>query len=194
MVEELVTFDLATDLYISLDCLYVVLTKAISSDQKYLKWAIIYSHNSVQSAMCLALITSDSRLARKRESYTRNYGDLDSIEWLYEKLTNPDILPYMESRVIDTVLFNKKIVSRLQTVRNTFIHQQPITYVFTKTELIGLIGFSVSILDFLISNSGRMALGSEKESIVNIIDKIKEQLESYSNEKVIRWRSSFFDE
>ncbi|KUM52787.1 hypothetical protein [Rheinheimera sp. EpRS3] len=194
MDEELVTFDLATDLHISLNCLSDVLKQAISNEHKYLKWAIIYSHNSVQSAMCLALTTSDSRLTRKRDSYDRDYGELDNIEWLYEKLLNPDILPYMGSKTIDPALFNKAIVSRLQTVRNKFIHQQPITYVFTKTELIGLIDFSVSILDFLISHSERTALGPAKEAIVTLIDKIKEQLISYCTGKVTRWRLSFSGE
>jgi len=190
MDEELVTFDLATDLYTSLNSLSVVLKQ----EPQYLKWAIIYSHNSVQSAMCLALVTSDSRLPRKRESYDRDNGELDNIEWLYEKLLNPDILPYMGSKTIDPILFNKAIVLKLQAVRNKFIHQQPITYVYTKTEMIGLIDFAVSIVYFLVSQSERMALGPIKQEIENVIDNLKEQLTSYCTGKITRWRSSFSGE
>ena len=97
----------------------------------------------------------------------------------------------MGSKTIDPALFNKAIVLKLQAVRNKFIHQQPMMYVFTKTELIGLIDFSVSIVYFLISKSERMALGSVRQEIENVIDNLKVQLTSYSTEKMTRWRSSF---
>ena len=116
--------------------------------------------------MCLALVTSDSRLPRKRESYDRDYGELDNIEWLYEKLFKPDILPYMGSKTIDPALFNKAIVLKLQAVRNKFIHQQPMMYVFTKTELIGLIDFSVSIVYFLISLSSLSHIVQKTDSLL----------------------------
>ncbi|MEK0159027.1 hypothetical protein [Pseudoalteromonas piscicida] len=131
MKEKLVSFDLETDLVMSLRCLLDALSQIERGQSMYFKWAVIYGHNSVQSAMCLALITSDSRLVRKKDSYHSEYGDLDNIEWLYETQRKEDFLPYMGSKVIDSQRFEKEKISRLQTVRNTFIHQHPSLYVFT---------------------------------------------------------------
>lgn len=58
MEEKLVSFDLDTDLVMSLKYLIDALSKIDKGNDTYFKWAIIYAHNSVQSAMCLALVTS----------------------------------------------------------------------------------------------------------------------------------------
>jgi len=177
MKEKLVSFDLETDLVMSLRCLLDALSQIESGQNTYFKWAVIYGHNSVQSAMCLALITSDSRLVRKKDSYHSEYGDLDNIEWLYEKLRKKDFLPYMGSQVIDSQRFEKEKVSRLQTVRNTFIHQHPSLYVFTFNELVELISISVDLVGFLVNESERLAInGYTQSQIKGLVDALSTQL------------------
>ncbi|EKO3878121.1 hypothetical protein NM449_15050 [Vibrio metschnikovii] len=177
MEEKLVSFDLETDLVMSLRCLLDALSQIERGQNTYFKWAVIYGHNSVQSAMCLALITSDSRLVRKKDSYHAEYGDLDNIEWLYEKLRKENFLPYMGSQVIDSQRFEKEKVSRLQTVRNTFIHQHPSLYVFTCNELVELIRISVDLVGFLVNESERLAInGYTQSQIKGLVDELSTQL------------------
>ena len=177
MKEKLVLFDLETDIVMSLQCLLDALSHIESGQNSYFKWAVIYGHNSVQSAMCLALITSDSRLVRKKDSFHSEYGDLDNIEWLYEKLRKEGFLSYIGSQVIDSQRFEKVNISRLQTVRNTFIHQHPSGYVFTSNELVELIRISVDLVDFLVNDSERLALnGHTKSQIKDLVGKLSTQL------------------
>jgi hypothetical protein len=177
MKEKLVSFDLETDTVMSLQCLLDALSQIKSGQNSYFKWAVIYGHSSVQSVMCLALITSDSRLVRKKDSFHSEYGDLDNIEWLYEKLRIEDILPYMGSQVIDSQRFEKVNISRLQTVRNTFIHQHPSGYVFTFIELVELIRISVDLVGFLVNESERLAINGHTESqIKDLVGKLSTQL------------------
>ncbi|HIF9274861.1 TPA: hypothetical protein ACX6QR_002883 [Photobacterium damselae] len=177
MTEKLVSFDLETDLTMSLECLSNAISRISNGNDYYLKWAVIYGHNSVQSAMCLALITSDSRLVRKRDSYDAEYGDLDSVEWLYEKLRKEEFLPYVNNLIFDSHRFQKQEVCRLQTVRNTFIHQHPCRYIFTFEELIELIDFSVNIVEFLVNESERLAItGDLKSQLEELLKKLSTQL------------------
>ncbi|HHF3095073.1 TPA: hypothetical protein ACPJ00_004006 [Vibrio diabolicus] len=177
MKEKLVSFDLETDTVLSLQCLLYALSQIESGQNSYLKWAVIYGHNSVQSVMCLALITSDSRLVRKKDSFHSEYGDLDNIEWLYEKLRIEGFLPYIGSQAIDNKRFEKVKISRLQTVRNTFIHQHPSGYVFTFNELVELIRISVDLVGFLVNESERLALNGHTESQVkDVVSKLNTQL------------------
>ncbi|PIB17432.1 hypothetical protein [Vibrio rotiferianus] len=181
MKDRLVSFDLETDLVMSLRCLLDALSQIEAGQNSYFKWAVIYGHNSVQSAMCLALITSDSRLVRKRDSYHTDYGDLDNIEWLYEKLRKEDFLPYMGSQIIDNRRFKKESVSRLQTTRNTFIHQHPSQYVFTFNELAELLFLSVELVDFLVNDSERLAIdGHTQSQIKGLVGELSTQLTNCS--------------
>lgn len=177
MKDRLVSFDLETDLVMSLRCLLDALFQIEIGQNSYFKWAVIYGHNSVQSVMCLALITSNSHLVRKKDSYHVDYGDLDNIEWLYEKLRKEDFLPYMGSKVIDDQRFEKEIVSRLQTTRNTFIHQHPSQYIFTFKELVELIFLSVELVDFLVNESERLALDAHTlTQIKGLVGELSTQL------------------
>lgn len=177
MKDKLVSFDLETDLAMSLQCLSDALSQIERGETSYFKWAVVYGHNSVQSAMCLALITSDSRLVRKRDSYHSEYGDLDNIEWLYQKLCKEDWLPYMGSKAIDSKLFEKEDISRLQTTRNTFIHQHPSHYVFTFNELVELISLSVEVVGFLVNESERLAIsGNALSKIRGLVGELSSQL------------------
>ncbi|EHZ2539440.1 hypothetical protein [Vibrio diabolicus] len=181
MTEKLISFDLENDTIMSLQCLLDALSQIESGNSSYFKWAVVYGHNSAQSVMCLALITSDSHLVRKKNSCHSEYGDLDNIEWLYEKLRIKDFLPYMDSQVIDSQRFEKVKMSRLQAVRNSFIHQQPSSYVFTFNELLELIRISVDLVGFLINESGRLALNDHTESqIKDLVDKLRTQLTRYN--------------
>lgn len=68
-------------------------------------------------------------------------------------------------------------ISRLQTVRNTFIHQHPSGYVFTSNELVELIRISVDIVVFLVNESERLALNGHTESqIKDLLGKLSTQL------------------
>ncbi|SBS35366.1 hypothetical protein MAQ5080_03150 [Marinomonas aquimarina] len=178
MDEKLVSFDLETDLVTSLRCLLEALSQIERGRNTYFKWAVVYGHNSLQSAMCLALITSDSRLVRKRDK-----GDLDNIEWLYEKLLKEDFLPYMGSHVIDSQRFEKEKISRLQTVRNTFIHQHPSLYIFTFNELVELIHISIDLVGFLVNESERLAINWHIQSqIKDLVSELSTQLTNCSRE------------
>lgn len=177
MNEKLISFDLETDTVMSLQCLLDALSQIESGKNSYFKWAVVYGHNSIQSVMCLALITSDSRLVRKRDSFHSEYGDLDNIEWLYEKLQKKEFLPYMDSQVIDSQQFEKIKISRLQEVRNTFIHQHPSGYVFTFNELLELIRISVDLVGFLVNESERLSLNGHTEfQIKDLVGKLRAQL------------------
>ncbi len=177
MKDKLVSFDLETDLVMSLRFLSDALSQIERGETSYFKWAVIYGHNSVQSVMCLALITTDSRLVRKRDSYHSEYGDLDNIQWLYQKLCKEDFLPYMGSKTIDIERFEKDNISRLQTVRNTFIHQHPTHYVFTFRELVELIFLSVDLVSFLVNESERLAInGNVQSHIKGLVGELNTQL------------------
>lgn len=177
MEEKLVSFDLDTDLVMSLKYLIDALSKIDKGNDTYFKWAIIYAHNSVQSAMCLALVTSGSHLVRKRDSYDKEYGDLDNVEWLYEKLRLECYLPYVGSQVINSDRFEKEKIKRLQAVRNTFIHQQPSLYLFTCNELVELIHISIDLVDFLVNESERFSINVHKQfQIKELVGELKMQL------------------
>jgi len=160
LAELAVNFDLESDLLMALESISEALLKVKGGNHSYLKWAVIFGHTALQSAMCLSLITSASFLVRKRTSYKNNYGELDNIEWLYQKLQNTDLLPYVDSKIIPKNALELKQIKNLQTIRNTFIHQQPALYVYTFEELIESIGLTVKLTRFLVSSSERMALGA----------------------------------
>lgn len=79
----------------------------------------------------------------------------NNIEWLYQKLQNADLLPYVDSKVIPKNTLELKQIKHLQTIRNTFTHQQPALYVYTFEELIESAnrvlarGFDVSVKVFM---------------------------------------------
>ena len=88
-----------------------------------------------------------------------------------------DFLPYIGSQVIDNQRFEKVKISRLQTVRNTFIHQHPSGYVFTFNELVELIRISVDLVGFLVNESERLALNGHTESQVkDLVSKLSSQI------------------
>lgn len=157
---ELVSFDLENDLLMALENLESTLIKVKLGNTKYLKWCLIYGHTALQTAMCLSLVPSGSFLIRKKESYDKDYGDLDNVEWLYKKLKRTDILAFMGSKAIPHVENELEQVKRLQVVRNTFIHQQSSLYVFTSEELLELILLTVNLTRFLVSKSERMSFGA----------------------------------
>lgn len=178
MSEQLVSFELETDLLMALESLSESLIKVKNERVNYLKWSLIFAHTALQSAMCLSLITSATFLVRKKSSYGDSSGDLDNVEWLYKKLQKPDFLPYVGSKKIPTVDGELSEIQRLQTIRNTFIHQQPDLYVFTFEELYELIVLAVKLSRFLISESDRMALGVNvnKWVLENQLELIESQL------------------
>ena len=176
MDKKLINFNLEADLSISLSCLSDAISKIRCEHEGYFKWAIIYAHNSLQTSMCLALITTNSCLVRKRDSYNKEFGELDNVEWLYTKLQNPDFLTYMGSKALPADVNGDQLIKRLQKIRNTFIHQQPSLYVFTTDELYELLDFSVKIIRFLVSKSGRMALVNGTMVIEKTLDQIEMQL------------------
>ena len=69
------------------------------------------------------------------------------------------MIKWRDSKNIPIVDGELSEIQRLQTIRNTFIHQQPDLYVFTFEELYELIVLAVKLSRFLISESDRMALG-----------------------------------
>jgi hypothetical protein len=162
----LVSFELEGDLLMALEALSDALGKATSGRRNYLKWSIIFSHNALQSAMCLSLETSATFLVRKRSSYGKENGELDNIEWLYAKLRKPEFLPYLESKVIPECEGELSLVQRLQIVRNTFIHQQPDLYVFDADELYSLIGLALKLTRFLVGDSERMLFSQVDKAIL----------------------------
>lgn len=178
--KKLVTFELETDLLMSLESLSDSLIKVKNGQDCYFKWSIIFSHTALQSAMCLSLITCSNLLVRKRGSYNNNSSDLDNIEWLYLKLQNTEFLTSMGSKIIPEVKGELIKIKRLQTIRNTFIHQQPDLYIFTFEELYELVQLSIALIHFLVSNSERMSLSINKNELENIIFKIENQLTIYS--------------
>lgn len=180
MIEQQVNFELDSDLLMALENLSASLIKAENVRNSYLKWSLIFGHTALQSAMCLSLRTSASFLVRKRESYQQDFGDLDNVEWLYQKLQNPDFLPYMESEVIPKVEGELNQIKRLQVFRNTFMHQQLDMYCFTFEELHELIVLTVKLTRFLVSKSERMALGVNinKVALEKQLDIVESQLTS----------------
>ena len=182
MNEKLINFELEADLLMALEGLSDSLIKVESGRSSYLKWALIFGHTAMQSAMCLSLITSATFLVRKKSSYGDSSGYLDNVEWLYRKLQVVEYLPYMGSKVIPEVSGETDHIQRLQKVRNTFIHQQPDLYVFTFEELYELILLTVKLSRFLISKSERMALGVSvsKATLENQLEVIENQLTKQS--------------
>jgi hypothetical protein len=157
--EKIVSFELETDLFMALESLSDSLQKFKNGREGYLKWSIIFGHTALQSAMCLSLITAGSFLVRKRDSYDQDSGDLDNVEWLYQKLQKPEFLPFIGSKTIPEVGGELNQVKRLQIVRNTFIHQRSDLYLFTSEELRELIELTIKLTRFLVSKSERMVLG-----------------------------------
>lgn len=169
------SFNLETDLFMSLECLSDALDRIKNGDNAYFKWAVIYSHNSLQTAMCLALITSSNRLAYRK--FDAESGHLTNIEWLYDRLLDKGYISYVDALIIDSNRFEKKHVCRLQTIRNTFIHQHPISYTFASEELIELIEFSINVVAFLVNESERMALDYALTSkVVGLLTNLTTQL------------------
>ncbi len=157
---ELVCFDLENDVLMALENLGHSLTKVQMGNLNHFKWALVFGHTALQSSMCLSLITSGSFLIRKRDSYHNESGDLDNIEWLYQKLQNADILPFVGSKTLPHEPNELEEIKRLQTVRNTFIHQQSSLYVFTSRELLALVSLTIKLTRFLISESERLSIGA----------------------------------
>ncbi|MGB2742534.1 MAG: hypothetical protein WBC60_18470 [Cognaticolwellia sp.] len=178
MSEQLVSFELETDLLMALESLSNSLIKVKSGLNSYLKWSLIFGHAALQSAMCLSLITSATFLVRNRSSYKNISGDLDNVEWLYKKLQNPKFLPYIGSKNIPTLSGELSQIKRLQEVRNTFTHQKPDLYFFTFEELYELIVLTVKLSRFLISKSERMVLGVNVNTatLENQLELIESQL------------------
>ncbi|MBE3671527.1 hypothetical protein ABMX65_22445 [Vibrio vulnificus] len=175
MSKKVVSFNLETDLSMSLECLSDALDRIKNGDDAYFKWAVIYSHNSIQTAMCLALITSGNCLVFSK--FDAESGHLTNIEWLYERLLDERYVSYVDGLIIDSDHFEKKHVCRLQAIRNTFLHQHPISYTFTSEELIELIDFSINVVAFLVNESGRMALDYALTSkIIGLLTKLTTQL------------------
>ncbi|HGS4606458.1 TPA: hypothetical protein ACMDPE_003509 [Vibrio cholerae] len=174
--EKNVVFSLDEDLLTTLINLSISLEKIQDGNHYFFKWAMISAHNAVQTAMCLCLMVVDSKLVRKKETYDKDYGDLDTIQWLYKKLLDPRFAIYIGSKTIDPNDYPIATIERLQKVRNTFIHQQPSHYFFTRIELVELIDFSTKLVKFLVSESERMALGSIKASIEQEISNVERQI------------------
>ncbi len=173
---RIIGFSLDRELLISLESLSDTLTKIFKDEEYYYKWAIVFSHSTIQASMCLCLDVVDSRLVRNRNSYDKDYGDLDTIEWLYKKLLKTEFIIYTNALIINENDFPLKFIQTLQIVRNTFIHQSPELYVFEKQELRELIMLSVRLIRFLVSHSERMALDIIKNDIENVICTIENQL------------------
>ncbi|CAH7082396.1 hypothetical protein L1D33_04945 [Vibrio chagasii] len=175
MSKKVVSFNLETDLSMSLECLSDALERINNGDDAYFKWAVIYSHNSIQTAMCLALITSSNCLVYSK--FDTESGHLTNIGWLYERLLDERYVSYVDGLIIDSDRFEKKHVCRLQTIRNTFIHQHPISYTFASEELIELISFAINVVAFLVNESERMALDyALKSKIIGLLTKLTMQI------------------
>jgi len=181
--KQLVNFELETDLLMALENLLDSLIKVKDGRINYLKWSLIFAHTALQSAMCLSLITTATFLVRNKSSYGDSSGNLDNVEWLYQKLQKPDFRPYIGSKAIPTVTGELSKIQRLQVIRNTFIHQQPDLYIFTFEELYELIVLAVKLSRFLISESDRMALGAyvNKTVLEDQLELIEIQLTRHLN-------------
>ncbi|WP_077342880.1 hypothetical protein [Pseudocolwellia agarivorans] len=176
MPEKIISFELETDLLMALESLSSSLKKIKNGRESYLKWAFIFGHTALQSTMCLSLITTSSFLVRNKSFYQEDAGDLDNIEWLYQKLQKPEFLPYTGSKIIPKNELNQ--IKNIQKIRNTFIHQQPDLYIFTFKELFDFIILMVRLIRFLVSQSERMSFGGNvnKKCFEDWLDILEKQL------------------
>jgi hypothetical protein len=163
------------------------------------KWVIISLHNSAQAFMVLALhghTTLDviknpkktlDAIYGKREypkEYLRTFLDLyDKVKFKVHMNSTDSGRIFLNSNELDEAM------EQLNEYRNTFIHFIPCSWSLEIVSLPKLCRDVLSILEFLIFDSGNVRFyeddDSQKAELAEVIDKIKKELEKLETEYII---------
>jgi len=164
----------------------------------YWKWAIVAIHNSLQGFMVCALSVGDGLDILDKKSMTKwlnayhnnksfSNEKLDCFSNLYAKIKSTAMKKYIYSKQYNSSAKQERKIKKLNELRNKFIHFKFSGWHVEVSGMPGIIEECVSIIEFLVFESGNMMLTESKKEheIKHLIANIKSEI-SKINTKYIK--------
>ena len=178
-MEKYLRTNIDIEAVLSLEMLAEQIPKVLIDEYRW-KWVILFLHTALQNFMVLALRGSNNlRVINKKdadkwlEAYYNNEDvlpncRLDSFMNLYKKIKTDSMCQYINSRKYISRDDDDFYVKKLNKLRNDFIHFVPKSW---SIQLAGLPGLSLdclSIIQFLMFESGNIIFYNDLYDIASI--------------------------